>query len=59
MRTLVELAIPFASLGLSIGDSVERIGRLVRGTEPVEMLPNDLMRFCLPDAQFDARMWSA
>jgi hypothetical protein len=36
------------------------IARLVFGTEPVETLPeDDLMRFKVPDAQFDARMWSA
>jgi alpha-amylase/alpha-mannosidase (GH57 family) len=60
VNTLLEVAIPFASLGLSTGDAVEMIGRLVLGTEPLETLPDDdLMRFRVPDAQFDARMWSA
>ena len=36
------------------------IRRLVEGPEPIETLPDDnLMRFCVPDPQFDARMWSA
>jgi alpha-amylase/alpha-mannosidase (GH57 family) len=60
VHSLLEVAIPFASLGVAAGDAVEMIGRLVLGTEPVETLPeDDLMRFKVPDAQFDARMWSA
>jgi alpha-amylase/alpha-mannosidase (GH57 family) len=60
IQGLVELAIPFKSLGLSTGDPVEMIVRLVNGSEPVESLPdNDLVRLRVPDPQFDARMWSA
>ncbi len=58
--SLVELAIPFESLGLKVGDAVEMIGRLMNGTEPLETLPDDdMMRFRVPDTDFDARMWSA
>ena len=58
--SLVEIAIPFTSLGLKVGDAVEMIGHLVQGTEPLETLPDDdMLRFRVPDAEFDARMWNA
>jgi len=60
VAALVEIAIPFASLGFATHDAVEMIGRLVKGEEPVETLPDDdLVRFRVPDPQFDSRMWSA
>ena len=60
VQSLVEIAIPFESLGLKVGDSVEMIGRLVQGTEPLETLPDDdMVRFQVPSPEFDARMWSA
>ncbi len=59
LQNLLEVAIPFASLRLATGDAIEMIARLVHGTEPVETLPSDdLMRFRVPDPQFDARMWT-
>jgi hypothetical protein len=59
VQNLLEVAVPFASLGLGIGDSVEMIARLVQNGAPVETLPDDdLVRFRVPDPQFDAKMWT-
>jgi hypothetical protein len=58
--TILEVGVPFASLGLKPGESVELVAHLLEGGQPVETLPDtDLVRFQVPDASFAASMWSA
>ncbi|HET7226433.1 MAG TPA: glycoside hydrolase family 57 protein [Candidatus Eisenbacteria bacterium] len=58
--SVLELAIPFAGLGLTPGESLELLLRLVEGAEPLEVLPADeLVRLAVPDASYEAMMWSA
>jgi alpha-amylase/alpha-mannosidase (GH57 family) len=57
---ILELGLPFASLGLEAGESVEFLGHLLAGGEPIEIVPVDeLVRFTVPDAEFEAAAWSA
>jgi alpha-amylase/alpha-mannosidase (GH57 family) len=57
---VLELAIPFASLGLSAGDPLELVLYLLEGGQPVETLPDtDLVRIEVPDQGFADSMWSA
>ena len=58
--TVLELGLPFASLGLKAGDNVDLLVQLMQGGVPVESLPAaDLVRFSVPDASYGAFMWSA
>jgi hypothetical protein len=58
--SILELAVPFATLGLAPGDAVEMLVQAVRDGQPVESLPaDDLIRLVVPDAAFEAMMWSA
>ena len=58
--SILELAVPFAGLGLTTGDAVELVVYLLEGGQPVETLPDsDLVRFVVPDASFADSMWSA
>ncbi len=58
--SVIELGLPFASLGFSAGESVDLLVQLMQGGEPVESLPAaDLVRFTVPDASYHASMWSA
>jgi hypothetical protein len=60
IERILELGIPFASLGLAPGDRVELVAHLLEGGRPVETVPDlDLVRFVVPDASFAASMWSA
>ena len=60
MGSILELAVPFAGLGLTTGDAVELVVYLLEGGQPVETLPDsDLVRFVVPDASFADSMWSA
>jgi hypothetical protein len=57
---ILELAIPFASLGLVPGEAVELVAHVIEGGQRVETLPDsDLVRFQVPDDSFAASMWSA
>lgn len=57
---ILELGMPFASLGLTSGAPVELLGHLVRGGQSIETIPSDqLVRFLVPDETFEAAMWSA
>ena len=57
---ILEMAIPFASLGLAAGDPVEMVAHLLEGGQPVETMPDtDLIRFVVPDEGFADSMWSA
>jgi hypothetical protein len=57
---ILELGVPFASLGLRAGDGVEVLGTLLATGEPAETIPGDeLLRFTVPDPSFDSAMWSA
>lgn len=57
---ILELSLPFASLGLSAGESVEALGHLMRGGQRIETIPADrLIRFTVPDETFEEVMWSA
>ena len=60
IASILELGVPFRSLGLRIGDRVEFLAALTRGGQPVETLPaDDIIRFSVPDETFEAAMWSA
>ena len=60
VRKILELALPFASLGLEAGSSVEIICKLLRDGRPVENLPpDDLLRFRVPDDRTLLSLWSA
>jgi hypothetical protein len=57
---VLELGLPFASLGVKAGDNVDLLVQLMQGGVPVESLPSaDLVRFSVPDASYGASMWSA
>ncbi len=57
---VVELAVPFASLKLRPHENVEMIAQIQDHGAPLESLPDeDLMRFEIPDADFDQIMWEA
>jgi alpha-amylase/alpha-mannosidase (GH57 family) len=58
--TVLELAVPFASLKLAPHESVELLAQVLEKGAPVESLPeDDVMRFEVPDEHFDAMMWEA
>jgi hypothetical protein len=51
---------PFESLGLKAGDNVDLLVQLMQGGEAIESLSAaDLVRFSVPDASYQAFMWSA
>jgi alpha-amylase/alpha-mannosidase (GH57 family) len=57
---IAEIEIPFAALGVAAGEGVELVLQLGSPEEPGETLPpDDALRFTVPDADFDAEMWSA
>jgi alpha-amylase/alpha-mannosidase (GH57 family) len=56
---IVELAIPFKALGLEPDQEVEMLLRLSIGGQAGETLPGDeMICFRVPDAMFEAEMWS-
>jgi alpha-amylase/alpha-mannosidase (GH57 family) len=56
---ILELEIPFASLGLTPGEAVELVAYVIEAGQTVETLPDsDLVRFHVPDESFAASMWS-
>ncbi len=58
--TILELAIPFAALGMQVGDSIEMLFHAVHEGQVVETFPgDDLVRFTVPDAAFESAWWSA
>jgi len=60
IASILELGVPFRSLGLRTGDRVEFLASLIRGGQPIETLPaDDIVRFNVPDETFEAAMWSA
>jgi alpha-amylase/alpha-mannosidase (GH57 family) len=57
--TILELAVPFAALGLEPGQDVEMLVQLLEGGEPAENLPgSELLQFTVPDDAFVRSMWS-
>jgi alpha-amylase/alpha-mannosidase (GH57 family) len=57
---VLELGVTFASLGWSVGQTVELLLQLRRDGQPIENLPPDeVVGFTVPDASFEATMWSA
>ncbi len=57
---LLELAVPFASMGLASGETVALLVQAVRGGQPVESYPGeDGFSFAVPGPGFEAGMWSA
>jgi hypothetical protein len=57
---IVELAIPFAALGLGPNEDVEMLLRLSSAGQPVETIPSDeMICFKVPSPTFEAEMWSA
>ena len=60
LGSVLELGLTFESLGLKAGDSVDLLVQLLKDGELVESLPAaDLVRFSVPDASYEAFMWSA
>lgn len=60
LGAIVEIALPFESLGLAAGENVEILLHLVHDGRVVETLPgDDVVRFTIPDASFESAMWSA
>ena len=60
IEDILEIGVPFAELGFSVGEPVELMIRVLEGGEPVDHLPKgDLIRFNVPDESFGASMWSA
>ncbi len=58
--TIVEVSLPFASLGLAVGQPVELLARITQSGQPVETLPaDDILRFKVPAQGDEARTWSA
>jgi alpha-amylase/alpha-mannosidase (GH57 family) len=58
--SVLELSLPFASLKLEPHESVEMLAQLIENGAPVESLPEeDVIRFDVPDENFDAMMWEA
>ncbi len=59
VQSILELQLPFASLGLVAGEDVELVLVLRRGAEAIESLPpDDAIRFTVPDLTFEAAHWS-
>ena len=57
---IVELALPLAPLGLKPGARLEMLVQLLGPEGPIESLPpDDVLRATFPDAQEEARLWSA
>jgi alpha-amylase/alpha-mannosidase (GH57 family) len=57
---VLELAVPFAKLGLPSGTQVELAVHLSQAEQPIETYPPDqTLRFVVPDADFEAANWSA
>jgi alpha-amylase/alpha-mannosidase (GH57 family) len=57
---LLELAVPFASLGLAPGEIVTLLVQVLRDGQPVESVPSDEgLSFTVPGPDFEAEMWSA
>jgi alpha-amylase/alpha-mannosidase (GH57 family) len=58
--SILEIGLPFASLGLAPREAVEMLGMLQRTGETVETVPSDdVIRFSVPDETSEAAMWSA
>jgi len=57
---IVEIALPFASLGLTSGEAVELVLHLgPAGERGVTLPPDDLVRFTVPGPVFEVGVWSA
>jgi len=57
--SILELAVPFASVNLSAGDQVELVLHLGAPGEPGETLPpEDLVRLSVPGPGYAEEMWS-
>jgi alpha-amylase/alpha-mannosidase (GH57 family) len=56
---LLELAVPFASLGWEPGDAVTMVVLLTREGSPLASYPDEAgLAFAVPSADFEAMMWS-
>jgi alpha-amylase/alpha-mannosidase (GH57 family) len=57
--SVLELALPFESIHLSPGESVDLVVHIGAPGEPGETLPpEDLVRFTVPGSGYEAAMWS-
>jgi alpha-amylase/alpha-mannosidase (GH57 family) len=57
---LLELAVPFACMDVSAGQTVALLVQMVRKGQPVEIYPGDGgLSFTVPGPDFEAQMWSA
>lgn len=58
--SLLELAVPFASVGLGPGDTVAMLVQALRDGQPIETYPGEAgLTFTVPGPDFEAEMWSA
>lgn len=56
---IVEVAVPFAALGLEPGQSAQLVAHLSGNGVHLESVPADqVVRFTVPDDGFESRMWS-
>ena len=57
---LLELAVPFASVGLAPGETVALLVQTLRGGQPIESYPGEEgLTFTVPGPDFESQMWSA
>ena len=60
IQTLLELAVPFASLGVGPGELMGLLVQALRGGQPVESYPGEEgLTLAVPGPDFEATMWSA
>ena len=58
-RKIIELKVPFAVLGLKVGDEVDFVVKIMERELEVERHPRDgFISFKVPDEGFEARYWS-
>ena len=57
---LLELAVPFAAMGVASGETVALLVQALRDGQPIESYPGEEgLTFTVPGADFEAEMWSA
>jgi alpha-amylase/alpha-mannosidase (GH57 family) len=60
LDAILEMSIPFASMGVASGQTLELVARLTNSGAVVETLPaDDVVRLRVPSAADEARSWSA
>ncbi len=58
--SMLELAVPFAGVGLAPGEAVALLVQVFRAGQPIETYPGDEgLAFTVPGPDFEAEMWNA